>query len=108
MRSLTALQLVLEDRFGPLPDEVESLLSLAEIRIICRKLFISSLKERKGIIEIEFAKVSIISADRIIRLMQEGKVQLDPSRPNILKMETGVIGLKEKSVFIRERLTRLI
>ncbi len=105
---LDRLTAVLEDRFGPLPDEVESLLSLAEIRIICRKLFISSLKERKGIIEIEFAKVSIISADRIIRLMQEGKVQLDSSRPNILKMETGVIGLKEKSVFIRERLTRLI
>ncbi|NLC91985.1 MAG: transcription-repair coupling factor, partial [Treponema sp.] len=26
------------DRFGPIPDEVSSLLSLAEIRIICRKL----------------------------------------------------------------------
>ena len=107
---LNRLSAVLEDRFGPLPDELESLLSLAEIRIICKKLFISSLRERRGIIEITFAKVSIISADKVMRLIQEGqgKVRLDPARPNILKMETGTIGLKEKSVFIRERLTRLL
>ena len=107
---LNRLSAVLEDRFGSLPDEVESLLSLAEIRIICKKLFISSLRERRGIIEIEFARVSIISADKVMRIIQEGqgKVKLDPSKPNILKMETGVIGLKEKSVFIRERLSRLL
>ena len=107
---LNRLSAVLEDRFGPLPDEVESLLSLAEIRIICRKLFISSLRERRGIIEITFARVSVISVDKVMRLIQEGqgKVKPDPGKPNILKMETGMIGLKEKSVFIRERLTRLL
>ncbi len=107
---LNRLSAVLEDRFGPLPDEVESLLSLAEIRIICKKLYISSLRERRGIIEISFAKVSVISVDKVMRIIQEGqgKVMLDPAKPNILKMETGTIGLKEKSVFIRERLTRLL
>ena len=107
---LNRLSAVLEDRFGPLPDELESLLSLAEIRIICKKLFIASLRERRGVIEITFAKVSIISVDKVMRIIQEGqgKVKLDPAKPNILKMETGNIGLKEKSVFIRERLTRLL
>ena len=107
---LNRLTAVLEDRFGPLPDELESLLSLAEIRIICSKLYISALRERRGIIEIEFAKVSIISADKIMRIIQEGqgKVKLDPTRPNILKIEAGKIALKEKSVFIRERLMRLL
>ncbi len=99
----------LVDRFGPLPDEVESLMSLAEIRIICRRLYISSMKERKGVLEIEFAKVSLISADKIIILIREGKgrVRLDPYRPNVLVMETGIIGLKEKSAFLREKLMRL-
>jgi len=97
------------DRFGPLPDEAASLLSLAEIRIICRKLSVLSLKERSGIVRIEFAKVARVKVERLIRLMQEsaGKVKLDPKKPNILIMTTGNIGLKEKSEFLREKLSVL-
>ncbi|MCL2208773.1 MAG: transcription-repair coupling factor [Treponema sp.] len=100
----------LNDRFGPLPDEAASLLALSEIRIICRQLAVSSLIERKGLLHIEFAKVSRISIDRLIRLMQQssGKVKLDPRKPNVLLMTTGSIGLKEKSEFIREKLSSLI
>lgn len=96
----------LQDRFGPIPDEVYSLLSLAEIRIICSKLNISTLRERKGKVSIEFAKVSGISVDKVLRLIREGggRVKLDNSRPNVLILETGKIGLKEKSEFIREKL----
>jgi len=98
------------DRFGPLPDEAASLLSLAEIRIISRQLAVSSLKERSGIVRVEFAKVAKIKVDRLIRLMQEssGRVKLDPKKPNILLFTTGSIGLKEKSEFIREKLSMLI
>jgi transcription-repair coupling factor (superfamily II helicase) len=97
------------DRFGPLPDEAASLLSLAEIRIICRKLAVLSLREKNGVVRIEFAKVSLISVERLIRMMQEssGKVKLDPKKPNILILSTGSIGLKEKSEFIREKLSTL-
>ena len=100
----------MEDRFGPIPDEVESLMSLAEIKIICKRLFISSLKERKGILEIEFAKVSIISVDKIILLIKEsrGSIKLNPLKPNVLIIKTEIIGLKEKSAFLRERLMRLL
>ncbi|MDR0464850.1 MAG: transcription-repair coupling factor [Treponema sp.] len=98
------------DRFGPLPDEAASLMALAEIRIISRLLAVSSLKERGGIVRIEFAKVSRIKADRLIRLIQEssGKVKLDPKKPNILLLTTGSIGLKEKSEFLREKLSVLV
>ncbi|MCL2808850.1 MAG: transcription-repair coupling factor [Treponema sp.] len=99
----------LHDRFGALPDEIQSLLALAEIRIICRQLAISSLKERAGVIRIEFAKVSKIKVDRLIRLMQEqsGKIKPDPKKPNALLLVTGNIGLKEKSEFLREKLSAL-
>ncbi|MDR1210897.1 MAG: transcription-repair coupling factor, partial [Spirochaetaceae bacterium] len=97
------------DRFGPLPDEAASLLALSEIRIICREIAVVSLKERDSIVQIEFGKVSKVKIDRLVRLMQEssGKVKLDPRRPNILMLNTGNIGLKEKSEFIREKLAAL-
>ncbi|MDR2536290.1 MAG: transcription-repair coupling factor, partial [Treponema sp.] len=97
------------DRFGPLPDEAASLLALAEIRIICREIAVSSLKERGGLVRIEFGKVSKVKVDRLVRLMQEssGKVKLDPKAPNVLILQTGSIGLKEKSEFIREKLAAL-
>jgi transcription-repair coupling factor (superfamily II helicase) len=97
------------DRFGPLPDEAASLLSLAEIRIICREIAVSSLQERDGLVRVEFGKLSRVNVDRLIRLIQEssGRVKLDPRQPNILILETGSIGLKEKSEFIREKLAAL-
>lgn len=98
------------DRFGPMPEEASSLLSLAEVRIVCRKLRVSALRERRGKVQIEFGKVSLISVDKVLHLMQTsgGKVKPDPKNPNILLMETGSIGLKEKSEFIRERLSALL
>jgi transcription-repair coupling factor (superfamily II helicase) len=97
------------DRFGPLPDEVLSLLSLAEIRIICRELGVSSLRERAGLARIAFGKVAKLSVERLVRLMKEsgGKVKLDPKQANVVTLATGTIGLKEKSEFIREKLVTL-
>ena len=106
---LIAVMNEIEDRFGPVPDEVASLLSLAEIRILCKKLSVSALKESKGVVEIEFAKVSDISVDRVLQLIKEssGSVWLDAAKPNMLFLKLGKIGLKEKSEFIRERLEKL-
>jgi transcription-repair coupling factor (superfamily II helicase) len=97
------------DRFGPLPDEAASLLSLAEIRIICREIAVSSLRERGGLVRVEFGRVSRVNVERLIRLMKEsaGKVKLDSASPNVLILQTGNIGLKEKSEFIREKLASL-
>jgi transcription-repair coupling factor (superfamily II helicase) len=97
------------DRFGPLPDEAASLLALAEIRIICRELAVCSIKERGGFVHIEFAKVARIKVDTLVRMMKEsqGKLKIDPKKPNVLLLAAGNIGLKEKSEFIREKLSVL-
>ncbi|MDR1231252.1 MAG: hypothetical protein LBK61_07610, partial [Spirochaetaceae bacterium] len=94
---------------GPLPDEAESLLALADIRIICRDLAVSSLRERNGLTRIEFSRVSKINVDRLMRLIKEGngKIRLDPTAANAILLQTGAIGLKEKSAFLRERLEAL-
>jgi len=98
------------DRFGPMPDEVQSLLSLAEIRILARRLHIASMKERRGRLHVEFGKVASVSVDRVLALIQNsgGNVRLDPHQANVLIMETGKVGLKEKSEFIRGRLAQLL
>ncbi|MBN1685899.1 MAG: transcription-repair coupling factor, partial [Spirochaetales bacterium] len=98
------------DRFGPLPDEVRSLLSLAEIRILCRKLRISTLKERNGVVAVEFSRIADISIDKAMRLIKEsnGAVMPDPRHPNILKLKVGQVGLTEKSEFLKERLEALV
>lgn len=100
----------LNDRFGPPPVEVESLLALAEIKIICKKLFVLSLKERNGQAFVEFSQVTKISIDRLLKIIQHanGKIRLDSKRPNIVILETGSIGLKEKSEFIKEQLGQLV
>jgi len=100
----------LNDRFGPMPDEVSSFLSIAELRILCRKLFVSSLKERRGKVHVEFAKVSLISVDKVMRLIREGggNISLDPHNPNVLTMNTEAIDLKDKTEFIRGKLQTLV
>jgi len=106
---LDRLYAELSDRFGPVPEEAESLLALAEIKITCSKLAIASLKERNGAVRITFAKVSKISIDKLLRMIKEsaGRVKLDAKQPNVIMLETGTIGLKEKSEFISEKLGQL-
>lgn len=100
----------LDDRFGPVPDEILSLLSLAEIRIICKKLHVCKIKETHGRASVEFGRVSDINVDKVIRLLAEsaGTVQLDSKKPNVLYLNTGNIDLKEKSEFIKEKLERIV
>lgn len=98
------------DRFGPVPDEVHSLLSIAEIQIICRKLKIKSVRERAGQCTVEFGRMVDFPFEKAMRLLKEsaGKVKTLPAKPNVLVLETSKVGLKEKSAFIKERLTQLL
>ncbi|MCG8481658.1 MAG: transcription-repair coupling factor, partial [Spirochaetales bacterium] len=107
---LEALVGEIEDRFGAMPDEVMSLLALSEIRVLAKRLHIASMQERRGELRVEFARVASISVDRVLALIRNSgnTVRLDPHHPNVLIMETGRIGLKEKSEFIRGRLTQLL
>jgi transcription-repair coupling factor (superfamily II helicase) len=100
----------LYDRFGPLPSEVQSLMAMSEIRIICKQLWISNLKERMGLVYIDFGKVAVISVDKVMKLMStsHGMVKLDAAHPERLIIETGKIGLEEKSEFLKEKLSVLL
>ena len=98
------------DRFGPLPDVVLSLLSIAEIRIACRRLAVASLREQRGVVQVEFARLQQVSVDKVTRLIadSQGSVRLDAAQPNCLLIDTGGIGLREKSEFLSEKLGALV
>src|SRR5574344_118749 len=99
----------LYDRFGPVPDEVNSLLNLAKIKLLCQNLSISSLKERNGKVQVEFSQVAKVNIDKVLRMIKtsSGRVKLDPAHPNMLILQTGTISLNEKSDFIREKLAQI-
>ncbi len=100
----------LEDRFGPLPDEVSSIFAIAEIRIICKKLFVSSLQEKEGMATVEFSRLSHLSMEKVLRLIREsgGKVTLNAEKPNCLYIKSGKIDLKDKAEYLSERLSMLL
>jgi len=100
----------LEDRFGPIPDDVLNLLFIAEIKVVCKKLAIYQLRESKGTVRVEFSRVANISIDRLIDMIREssGAVSIDQKHPNILTMKTDAVSLKDKSLFILEKLQRLL
>jgi transcription-repair coupling factor (superfamily II helicase) len=107
---LEAVFAEITDRFGPIPDEVQSLLGLAEIRIIAKKLHVITLRERKQVLEVEFGKISLLNVTKVMELIRSsnGTVRPDPHRPQVLLMNTDLVGLQEKAEFIRDRLMRLL
>ncbi len=100
----------ISDRFGTLPEEVHSMLALADIRILCKSLSIISMRERKSLIRIEFGNVAVISTEKIISLIRNyaGTVRIDPKQPNVLLVKTGKNMLQEKSQYISTILKRIL
>lgn len=100
----------LADKYGPLPMEVESLIALAELRVICHKLFIHSIREKNSILRVEFGRVSRVPVNKVLRMISEskGKISLDPQKPNLLIFKTRKLGLKEKTLFVKEKLEQLL
>lgn len=107
---LERLRAELSDRFGSMPEEVSNLLYLCELRIVCRILDIYHMKERSGSVTVEFSRIASISVDKLINLIKtsSGAVTIDPKRPYIMNMKTLAISLKDKALFILEKLQRIM
>lgn len=108
--SFNELSHELNDRFGPVPEEVSALLSICEIKILCKALHIASIKERAGVASVEFSRVKDINVTKVITLIKgsSGLVRLDPARPNVIMLTTRAIPLKDKAAFIKERLEAIV
>ncbi len=107
---LFSLRNEVERRYGEIRLEVDNLFYIAEIKIVARKLKISSLKEYKGKICVVFDEVSILNPTKVVELitLSAGRVKLDPKAFNHLYIETDTVSLKDKAVLILETLRRLM
>ncbi|MDC7124537.1 MAG: transcription-repair coupling factor, partial [Spirochaetales bacterium] len=107
---LAAVNQELEDRYGPLPEEVLNLIAIADIRAMSKKLHISKIQERAGSIRVEFAFIRVINPDKVARLIVEsgGKVTLNQKKMNEMIIKTEAINLSQKAEFLRDRLTMLM
>ncbi len=107
---LNMLNSELLDRFGEMPEEVNNLIHIAELKIVCRKLKIIHLTERKGNVLAKFRAIKYINGEKLLRLLpySNGAVSYDTRRPEYIKLKTEAISLKDKSLFILEMLQRLL
>lgn len=107
---LERLRAELDDRFGNMPEEMSNLLYISELRIVCRMLDIYHMKERNGSVTVEFSRIASISIDKLIDLIKvsNGAVTIDPKRPYIMMMKTEAISLRDKALFILEKLQRIL
>jgi transcription-repair coupling factor (superfamily II helicase) len=107
---LHALSSELSDRYGPPPVEVANLLYIAQIKIICRKLHIIRLTERKQVVAVEFGKVADLNVGKVMNLIAlSGKsIWLDPRRMYVMYMKMNVVELKDKALYLMEKLARLL
>ncbi|MDN5332907.1 MAG: hypothetical protein PWP59_169 [Sphaerochaeta sp.] len=107
---LHSLSSELSDRFGPPPEEVANLLYIAQIKILCRKLSIIHLTDRKGVVTIEFGKVADLNVNKVMNLiaLSNKRVWLDMRKMNIMYMKTDAVSLKDKALFLMEKLQRLL
>lgn len=106
---LEGLRNELEDRFGAIPTEVDNLLCIAQIKIICKRLEIYHLSESRGIVQLEFGHLAALNPDKIINLLRlsGGRVKMDASRMNYMRMQTDAVSLRDKALFILDQLRRL-
>ena len=107
---LERLSAELNDRFGNMPEQMSNLLYISELRIVCRILDIYHMRERNGNVTVEFSRIASISIDKLINLIKtsNGAVTIDPKRPYIMNMKTSAISLKDKALFILEKLQRIL
>ena len=99
----------ISDRFGAMPEEVDNLFCIAEIKTLLKDLDIYHAYEKNGEITFELDKVATINLSKLVSLvtLSGGRVRISPTSDKII-MKVGNVGLKDKALFILEELRRLL
>lgn len=103
------LKNTLTDRFGPIPDEVNVLFSLMEIRLICKRMKISDVIEKSNNIELKFVDSKNIDFAKLMKLISKDKnIYLLGKSPNSIFIKSDEdMALLEKSNYIKDILDKI-
>ncbi len=63
------VQKELEDRYGPLPENVKHLLEAAALRAECERMGVSQVDRKKGEVQMRFAPKAAVDPNRLMRLV---------------------------------------
>ena len=109
-KELEAVHEEMFDRFGPVPEEVNSLLNLAKIRILCARLGVVSLIEHNHLATVTFEDVTKVSIDKLMALLRlyPKTIRPNPKNPSQMFIQMDSIDLTTKCEFIKEKLERLL
>lgn len=93
------------DRFGSIPRELENFFDILNIKNLAKRLKISSIKENKNIITINFSDPNIININTILEMMEEekGKIKFKNNNPNAIDLYVN----KNKIDYIKNILIKL-
>ncbi len=108
--ALETLELEIMDRFGPIPEEMQTLLSLSEVRLLAKKLKIDSMKEKNGSVCVTFRAVSDIPVKKFLRLLAAFPTLIHPAPEDPRSFYISALGIQpdEKADFFREKLEALV
>lgn len=107
---LKELKESINDRFGEFPEKILPLFDIAEIRIFCKDIGVSELKERKNIVDIRFSNSNKINITKLLKLVQnsDGNLFLSPKDKDAIFIKIGNYNkLSDKMNFLRATLKRL-
>jgi len=98
----------LRDRYGPLPQLVENLLTMMEIKRVIRKALVTSIDAAKGRVSITFDPRTPVRPEKVIELIKEKKdrIKFTPSNQLIIFLKDETLEGVYKEV--RVTLERLI
>lgn len=98
----------LRDRYGPLPQLVENLLTMMEIKRVIRKVLVTSIDAAKGRVSITFDPRTPVKPEKVIELIKvkKDRVKLTPNNLLILFLKDDSLEGIYKEV--RETLERLV
>ncbi len=63
----------LEDRYGPVPDEVRNLLNYAELKTIAEQIGIENIERRPGVLNVKFHEQTRVNAENLLQLVNGTK-----------------------------------
>ncbi|MDD5688048.1 MAG: transcription-repair coupling factor [Elusimicrobia bacterium] len=73
LKNLNEIKIEMKDRFGRVPDEVENLMAIGEIRLMAKKLAILQITSSPSSVMIKFSKNTTIEPSKILSILKNKK-----------------------------------
>ncbi|MBR3731573.1 MAG: transcription-repair coupling factor, partial [Spirochaetales bacterium] len=101
------------DRFGPIPSQVEELLYIADVRLVCKKHHITEITEKTDYIQIIFDTFDNVDINRLMNVIAKssGRVYINNAKANSVFIKQYIFDewtLKQKWDYAKELIEKIV